>query len=119
MKLNEVENNLIMVLGEKRKNLLSKKQLLEERIEEEGKKYTLNSDKKLEKTSEYNEYVKDLEQVNKELEQTKREIQVMDNAQKYKVKIQIISRNIKNIENAKQERLAPLQKAKEQCETAI
>ena len=47
MKLNEVENNLIMVLGEKRKNLLSKKQLLEERIEEEGKKYTLNSDKKL------------------------------------------------------------------------
>ena len=119
MKLNEVENNLIMVLGEKRKNLLSKKQLLEERIEEEGKKYTLNSDKKLEKTSEYNEYVKDLEQVNKELEQTKREIQVMDNAQKYKVKIQITSRNIKNIENAKQERLAPLQKAKEQCKTAI
>lgn len=119
MKLNEVENNLIMVLGEKRKNLLSKKQLLEERIEEEGKKYTLNSDKKLEKTSEYNEYVKDLEQVNKELEQTKREIQVMDNAQKCKLKIQIASRNIENIENAKRERLAPLQKTKEQCEAAI
>ena len=119
MKLSDVENNLIMVLGEKRKNLSSEKEVLNKKIEEEEKKYTLNSDKKLKKTSEYNEYVKDLEQIDKELNQTKREMQVIDSAQKCKLKIQTTLREIKNIENAKKERLEPLQKAKEQCETAI